>query len=557
MKQIAVVIFGICLAAVTLAGTIQGEEMVKAKSIEDRMAPYAPVELKVPWELLDEKESVVLEKLYRASKVMDELFLRQVSEGNGELRKKLVAKGDKKTLRFFDLNFGPWDRLAEDEPFIGLKEKPDGVSFYPEDMSREEFENWVAAHPEDAEDFESNFTVIRRTGDGGLKAVPYSSVYREKLEEAAGYMNEAADLTGNATLAKFLRSRAEAFLHDDYFQSDMDWMDIADNLVDITIGPYEVYEDNIFNYKAAFESFLCIRDPEESRKLDGLKGYLGKMERNLPIDDKYKNFSRGSDSPISIVDEVFSAGDTKAGVQTLAFNLPNDERVREAKGCKKVMLRNMCHAKFDKILVPIAERVIAKDQLKYLTFEAYFNHILLHEFSHGLGPGTITLEDGTVTSVNKMLSNTYSAIEEAKADVVGEYNFYYLINEGFYDNRLENETAVSFLAGFFRSVRFGVDEAHGRANMIIFNFMKEKGAYKQDPDTGLWSVDFALAKSAVRALSQEILMIQARGDYDAAKKYIEKYGNMGEDVAASLKKLDQVPVDIIPSFEIEKKYAVN
>ncbi len=557
MKHLPTVIICIGIAVMTLAGTVQGEEMIKGKTIDERMAPYAPVELKVPWDLLDENQEAVLEKLFRASKIMDELFLRQVSEKNAALREKLAAKGDKKVLRFFDLNFGPWDRLEEHEPFIGSKEKPAGANFYPEDMTREEFEGWLKAHPEDAEDFESNFTVIRRTEDGGLKAVPYSAEYRGKLEEAARYLVEAAEITKNPSLARFLRSRAKAFLSDDYFQSDMDWMDIADNVIDITIGPYEVYEDNIFNYKAAFESFLCIRDPGESRKLDGLKQYLGKMEKNLPIDDRYKNLSRGSDSPIAVVDEIFSAGDTKAGVQTLAFNLPNDERVREAKGCKKVMLRNMCHAKFDKILMPIAERLVAKDQLKYVTFDAYFNHILLHEFSHGLGPGTITLEDGTVTTVNKMLSNTYSAIEEAKADVVGEYNFYYLIDEGFYDGKLEKETAVSFLAGFFRSVRFGVDEAHGRANMIIFNFMKEKGAYRQDPGTGLWSVDFAVAKDAVVELSRELLMIQARGDYDAAQKYIEKYGMMGEDVAASLKRLEEVPVDIVPSFEIEKKYAVN
>ncbi|MBN2070813.1 MAG: peptidase [Candidatus Krumholzibacteriota bacterium] len=557
VKRRALMLAGSSLLVFILAVAARGGETVKGKSIEERMAPYAPVELKVPWDLLGGNETAVLEKLYRASKVMDDIFLTQVSKDNADLRKKLVAEGDGKKLRFFDLNFGPWDRLEEHEPFVPGKEKPAGANFYPEDITKEELGSWLEAHPEDAEKFESNFTVIRRGEDGSLKAVPYSVEYRGKLEEAARYMNEAADLTTNVSLARFLRSRVAAFFSDDYYQSDMDWMDITDNLIDITIGPYEVYEDNLFNYKAAFESFLCIRDPEESKKLDGLKHYLQKMELNLPVEDRYKNLDRGSDSPIAVVDEIFSAGDTKAGVQTLAFNLPNDERVREAKGCKKVMLRNMCQAKFEKILVPIAEKVIDREQLKYLTFDAYFNHILLHEFSHGLGPGIITLEDGTETTVNKMLSNTYSAIEEAKADIVGEYNFYYLIDEGFYDDRLEKETAVSFLAGFFRSVRFGVEEAHGRANMIIFNFMKEKGAYSQDPATGLWSVDFAAAKDAVKALSHEILMIQARGDYEEAARYIEKYGEMGEDVTASLKKLEGVPVDIIPSFEIEKRYAVN
>jgi hypothetical protein len=539
------------------AGTGQVEKSLKGTNMEQRMSRYAEVEISVPWNLISDKQTAVLEKIYRASKIMDQLFLIQVWDKNLALKEELDAKGDDITREFFAINFGPWDRLQDNEPFIGTEEKPDGANFYPADMTKEEFNNWLAAHPADKESFESNFTVIRRTPDGGLKAVPYSKEYADLLQKAAGYLREAADLTDNESLAKFLRSRADAFMSDDYFQSDMDWMDIKDNLIDITIGPYEVYEDNIFNYKASFEAFLCIRDPEESRMLDGLKGYLVKMEKNLPIEDQYKNLDRGSDSPISVVDEIFSAGDTKAGVQTLAFNLPNDERVREAKGCKKVMLRNICHAKFDKILVPIAEKVIDGSQLQYVTFDAYFNHILLHEFSHGLGPGNITLEDGTKTTVNKQLANNYSAIEEAKADIVGEYNFYYLINDGFYPDELEKQTAVSFLAGFFRSVRFGAEEAHGLANMITFNFMKEKGAYVQDPQTGLWRVDFDKAKTAVRDLSHEILMIEALGDYDASSKFIEKYGTMGDDVKESLSRLGGIPVDIVPIFEIEKKFAVN
>ncbi|MBN1163203.1 MAG: peptidase [Candidatus Krumholzibacteriota bacterium] len=549
----------ICLSAALAAGTVGGGEKTKlaGKSISERLKAYAPVEIKVPWRLLDEKETAALEKLYQAARVMDEIFLRQVSADNPALRKKLEAEGDAELLRFFKINFGPWDRLEGHQPFIGEAEKPAGADFYPADMTREEFEKWIREHPGDRESFESNFTVIRRSPEGGLRTVPYSSQYGKLLKKAAGFMEEAAALTGNESLAEFLRLRAAAFFTDDYFQSDMAWMDIKDNVIDITLGPYEVYEDNIFNYKAAFETFLCVRDPEESRRLEGLKSYLVKMERNLPLEDKYKNLERGTDSPISVVDVVFSAGDTKAGVQTLAFNLPNDERVREAKGCKKVMLRNICHAKFDKILLPIAQALIAENQRGYVTFDSYFNHILLHEFSHGLGPGKIVLADGTETTVNKILSNTYSAIEEAKADVVGEYNFYYLIDEGFYDRGFEKEAAVTFLAGFFRSVRFGVDEAHGRANMIIFNYMKEKGIYRLDDETGRWSVDFARVREAVRDLSQEILMIQARGDYEGAREFIEQYGEMGDDVARALAKLGGVPVDIEPHFEIEEKFAVN
>lgn len=547
------------LVAFTAALLVPGAfvDTLQAQTIEERLAPYAIVEIAVPWDLITGEDRAVLEKLYRAAAVMDELFLRQVCAKNVEMRGKLLKEGDPVKIRFFRINFGPWDRLADDEPVLCERPKPLGATFYPTDMTREEFSNWIAAHPDDKEGFEGTFTVLRRSADGGLKVVPYSEEYRELLEKAAGYLKEAAALTSNESLARFLEGRANAFFANDYFESDLAWMDVADNLLDVTIGPYEVYEDNLLGYKAAFEAFVGVRDPEESRKLDGLKAYIIKMEKNLPIEDRYKNLDRGAESPISVIDLVFSAGDTKAGVQTLAFNLPNDERVLDVKGSKKVMLRNICHAKFDKILMPIAERLVSKEQLPKVTFDAYFNHILLHEFSHGLGPGIITLEDGTETTVNKALREAHSAIEEAKADVVGQYNLYYLIDEGFFPSRLTEETAATYLAGFFRSVRFGISSAHGRANMIAFNYFKEKGAYRQDTDTGAWSVDFERIRDAVKTFSHEVLMLQAHGDYEGAKKFIDTYGVMGDDVTASLSKLEGVPVDIEPRFAIEKEYAAK
>jgi hypothetical protein len=553
MKRIAV--FAAVAAIAAASGGAQG--MDSGKTLDERIAVYAPVEIGVPWELLGEKETAALEKIYRAALVMDELFLRQVWTGNVEMRAKLEKKGDAKVLGFFDLNFGPWDRLEENEPFIGEIAKPPGAAYYPEDMTKEEFMGHLSSHAVDREAFESNFTVIRRGKGGGLEAVPYSKHYSELLAEAARYLKEAAELTANESLASFMRARAEAFLSNDYFESDLLWMDVTGNVIDLTIGPYEVYEDNIFNYKAAFEAFVCIRDPEQSRRLEGLKGYLVKMEKNLPLPDEHKNLDRGAESPISVVDEVFSAGDTKAGVQTLAFNLPNDERVREAKGSKKVMLRNIIHAKFDKILMPIAEILIDEDQLGHVTFDAYFNHILLHEFSHGLGPGRITLEDGTETTVGKALRESYSVIEEAKADIVGEHSFYYLIDDGFYGRELEKDAAVTFLAGFFRSVRFGADSAHGRANMLIFNYLKEKGVYIIDKETGRWSVDLASVRGAVKEFSSKLLMVQALGDYEGANRLIERYGTMGDDVRASLGMLSGVPVDIAPRFEIEKRFSAE
>jgi len=553
LRKLILALFIAVLAAAAGCGGEQAEKKAEVDVIARKLEAYAPVRIEAPWDILDRNQEKVLEKLYHAAGVMDQIFLRQVYEKNPVIKAEIKAGGDQHMIRFFDINFGPWDRLAADEPFYGEREKPLGASYYPSDMTRAEFEEWLKEHPEDREAFENGYTVIRRTEDGGLKAVPYSEAYSDLLEEAAGYLRDAAELTGNESLARFLRLRAEAFLSDDYFKSNMAWMDIEDNVIDITIGPYEVYEDALFGYKTAFEAFLCVRDPEESARLEKVKGYLVKMEKNLPIPDEHKNLERGTESPISVVDEVFAAGDTKAGVQTLAFNLPNDERVREAKGCKKVMLRNICHAKFDKILMPIARKVVAPDQVGLVTFDAYFNHILLHEFTHGLGPGILTLEDGTETTVNKLLRDSYSAIEEAKADVVGQYNLHYLMDEGVFPQSMKKEAAATFLAGFFRSVRFGVEEAHGRANMMAFNYLKDQGVYTRDAD-GLWMVDFESFPEAIEALSTKLLMIQAEGSYDQATAFIEKYGEMGEDVKASLDGLDDIPVDIYPVYTIKERF---
>jgi len=548
-----VLLAGLVVFGSATCGGNGGIDSAKEAELKALNKAYATFEMEVPWQLLDDSEKAALEKLYQAAALMDELFFIQVSPDNIAMKEEFERSGSPEEIRFFRINFGPWNRLEADEPVLCDYEKPPGANFYPPEMTKEEFEAWVESHPGDAEAFESTFTTIRRTDGGGLKAVPYPEEYGERLARAARYLEQAADLTRCESLAKFLRARAASFLSNDYYESDMAWMDVEDNVLDVTIGPYEVYEDNLFGYKAAFEAFICVRDPEESRKLDGLKGYILEMEKNLPIEDKHKNLDRGLDSPISVVDEIFAAGDTKAGPQTLAFNLPNDERVRDAKGSKKVMLRNVCRAKFEKILKPIAGEVLAKDQLPLVTFDAYFNHILLHEFTHGLGPGNIVMPDGRKTTVNKMLQEANSAIEEAKADVGGQYNFYYLIDDGFFPAKLREETAVTYLAGFFRSVRFGVEAPHGRANMIAFNYFKEKGAYKCDPGTNLWSVDLDLIGPAVKDLFHELLMLQATGDYEGAKSFIARYGEMGEDVKASIDKLETIPVDIEPVFALQKE----
>ncbi|MBZ0200263.1 MAG: peptidase, partial [Ignavibacteriaceae bacterium] len=351
----------------------------------------------------------------------------------------------------------------------------------------------------------------------------------------------------------YLLLRADAFLSNDYYESDMAWMDLKDNTIEIVIGPYEVYEDELFNYKASFESFLTIKDPVESEKLAKFASYLTDIEKNLPIEEVYKNFTRGSESPIVVVNEIFSGGDTKAGVQTLAFNLPNDERVRSAKGSKKVMLKNIHEAKFDKLLVPIARAVMNDDQFEYVTFDGFFNHTLMHEMSHGVGPGVITI-DGRKTEVKKELKETYSTLEECKADILGMYNNIFMINHGVYPAAFEKEIWCSFLAGTFRSVRFGINEAHGGGNAIIYNFLLEKGGYDYNDKTQKVSVNYDNIYPALKELAGIVLMIQAKGDYNGAIKFIEKYRVNSPSIETLRNKLSSLPVDIKPIFQIENEY---
>ena len=391
--------------------------------LQEKISQFVPVEIKYDPSLLSERENKALHKLYEASRIMDTIFLTQAYSKNLEIRGRLQSSADpydKLALQYFSYNAGPFDRLDHDKPFWGNEIKPLGANFYPEDMTKEEFSDFISKNPDQKGAFTSEFTVIRKV-NGKLTAIPYSEFYKEYLAPAAALLLEAADLTENKSLKNYLQLRAKAFETNDYFESDMAWMDLKDHQIEVIIGPYEVYEDNLFNYKAAFESFVTVVDPVESTKLKMFANYLEDIENHLPIDDQYKNKGRGSESPIMVVNQVFSAGDTKSGVQTLAFNLPNDERVREAKGSKKVMLKNVHEAKFEKLMKPIAEIVLDKEQLPFVTFNAFMSHSLMHEMSHGVGPGMI-VENGEKVEVKKKLKELYSKIEECKADILGMYN---------------------------------------------------------------------------------------------------------------------------------------
>ncbi len=526
--------------------------------LKENISKFIPVEIKYDENLLSDREKIVLEKLYEASKLIDSIYLDQVYAKNYQIKNELVSKiSDKKNLEpelkleLFNIMFGPFDRLEDNKPFIGTDKKPLGANFYPADMTKDEFEKWIKDNPKDEKAFTNEFTVIRRE-NGKLVAIPYSAYFKDKLTAASKLLKEAAGYADNPSLKKYLLSRADAFLSNDYYQSDMDWMDLKDHNIEVVIGPYEVYEDEMFNYKASFESFVTIKDPVESKKLEVFAKYLNDIEKNLPLDDKYKNYSRGSESPIVVANEVFTAGDTKAGVQTLAFNLPNDERVRQVKGSKKVMLKNVHEAKFEKLLKLIAEIVLDPEQLKYVTFDAFFNHTLMHEMSHGVGPGFITI-NGRQTEVKKELKETYSTMEECKADILGMYNNMFMVEKGVYPKESENEILVTFLAGAFRSMRFGISEAHGGGNAIIYNYLLEKGGYVYNEGTQKVRVDFAKIHPALKGLANLILTIQAEGNYQGAKDLIAKYAVNSSSIETLRKKLESLPVDIKPVFEIEQK----
>jgi hypothetical protein len=418
-------------------------------------------------------------------------------------------------------------------------------------MSRKEFEKTIKTKPELKELFLSPFTVIERDVQGNLVAIPYAKAYEVYLKPASKLLKEAAKKADNQSLKKYLHSRADAFLSNDYYQSDMDWMDLTDHKIEIVIGPYEVYEDALFGYKAAFETFITLVDEVESKKLKEIGKHLMELEKNLPIADKYKNFSRGLSSPIKVVNEIFTAGDTKADVQTLAFNLPNDERVREAKGSKKVMLKNILQAKFDKIWLPIAEKALIEEDFKSTSFDAYFNHVLMHEVSHGLGPGKI-IKKGKESSVRMELRDLYSVIEEAKADVLGIYNLQYLINKGVMDKKLEPYIYATYLGGMFRSVRFGIGEAHGGANAIELNYILEKGGFEFDSKSQRYKVNHSKVRDVIKQLAHELLFIEATGDYTGAEALIRKYKHESVKLKIILDEVRNVPVDILPKFTINK-----
>jgi hypothetical protein len=521
-----------------------------AGDLDKKIARFAPTDLGADITALPANERQALAHIVRAAQVMDALFLDQVWAGNDAMLVDLVRDQTplgKARLHYFLLNKGPWSRLDHNEPFIqGAPAKPESANFYPPGATKAEIEKWIAGlNPAQTLQATGFFTTIRRGPDGRLLAVPYSVEYQGELQIAAMHLREAAKITTQPTLKAFLDSRARAFETNDYYDSDVKWMEL-DATIEPTIGPYEVYEDEWFNYKAAFEAFVTVKDQGESAKLQKFSGALQEIENNLPIDPKYRNPRLGVLAPIVVVNTVFSAGDANRGVQTAAFNLPNDERVTREKGSKRVMLKNNQEAKFSKVLLPISKIALAPAEQGNVAFEAFFTHILMHELMHGLGPHDLTVK-GRPTTVRQELKETSSTIEEAKADVSGLFALQFLVDRGQLDKSFERTMYTTFLASAFRSVRFGINEAHGRGQAIQVNYFLDQGAFRVNTD-GTFTVDATKIRQAVADLTREIMTLQAEGSYAKAKAMIDKLGVIRPEVKRVLDRAADIPIDIEPRF---------
>ena len=519
-----------------------------ATDLRQKTARFAVTDLTADLSALPANEREALAHMVRAAQVMDALFLEQVWSGN-ETTFHVLAKDDsplgRARLHAFLVNKGPWSRLDHNEPFVpGVPEKPASANFYPAGATKEEVEKWIASlSPAEKERATGFFTTIRRGPDGKLMAVPYSTEYQGELALAAQHLRAAAAATRQPTLKAFLESRAAAFVSNDYYDSDVKWMEL-DATIEPTIGPYEVYEDEWFNYKAAFEAFITIRDDAETKKLATFGSRMQDLENHLPFDPKYRNPKLGALAPIRVVNVVFTAGDANRGVQTAAFNLPNDDRVIREKGSKRVMLKNVQEAKFQKVLLPIAKVALAPADQGRVSFDAFFSHILMHEMLHGLGPHVV---HGTTTPLRQALKENYSTIEEAKADISGLWALERLAAQKAIDPAIANNMYVTFLASMFRSIRFGVNEAHGRGIAIQLNWMLDNGAIVVAPD-GTFAIVNAKIRDAVATLTGEILTIEAEGSYEKAAAMVKRLGIVRPEVQRVLDRLKDVPVDIEPKF---------
>ncbi len=552
IKLISFLIAGAAMTSVAAAEKPSpGTQPPGAARLQRMMARFVPTDITADLSKIKPEDRTVLVKLIEVSRIIDGIFLRQVWPENVSMLLDLSrdpSPEGRACLHYFLINKGPWSRLDKNEPFIaGAPPKPENAGFYPGDVSKAELEKWIGSLPESERAQATGFfSVIRHaSGQTGFTVVPYSLEYQGALLAAAKLLREAAASATEPTLKHFLTTRADAFLSNDYYASDVAWMQLS-GAIEPTIGPYEVYEDGWFNYKAAFESFIGIRDPAESGKLQKFAGQLQDIENHLPIDERYRNPKLGSLAPIVVVNELFCSGDANHGVQTAAFNLPNDERITREKGSKRVMLKNVQQSKFAKTLVPISRVVLSPADQKNVAFDAFFTQIVVHELMHGLGPHDITV-NGRQTTVRHELKEAGSAFEEAKADISSLFAIQYMIDKGVLPKELEKPLYTTYLVSAFRSIRFGLTEAHGIGQAMQLNYLVDAGAFTVHPD-GTFAVNPDRIKQGVAGLTHEIMTIQAEGSYEKAKAMTDRLGVIRPPVRRLLDKLINIPVDIEPKF---------
>ncbi|MFK7956473.1 MAG: Zn-dependent hydrolase [Lysobacterales bacterium] len=501
----------------------------------NRFDIYKQVQLAADLDHLSDNQRAMVARMIEAADIMNGLFWRQAY---GDPEPLLEAISDPAARRFAEINYGPWDRLDSNRPFLpGVEEKPMGARFYPEDMTKEEFEEWQQPGKDGL------YSLVRRNESGQLHLHRYSEAFGPELQRAALLLRQAADLAEDPGFARYLRLRADAFLSNDYYASDMAWMDNKTNPVELVIGPIETYEDQLFGYRAAFEGYVLIKDLKWSEQLARFADFLPELQRGLPVGDAYKAENPGSDADLNAYDVIYYAGDCNAGSKTIAINLPNDERVQLAKGTRRLQLKNAMRAKFDEILLPISEVLIAPGQRSHITFDAFFANTMFHEVAHGLGIKNTLDGRGTV---RQALKETASALEEGKADILGLYMVTRLHEKGELDGKLE-DYYVTFLASIFRSVRFGATSAHGKANMVRFNYFAERGAFIHNAEDQTYAVDFAAMATAMADLGELILTLQGDGDYAGASALLTEKGVVGERLGVDLERLAQagIPVDIV------------
>ena len=496
---------------------------------------YTEVTLSANLDHLSENQQKMVGLMIDAAKIMDGLFWYEAYGEPGQLLDTLSSPSAKSYAR---INYGPWDRLNGNAPWLaGVGAKPAGANYYPTDMTKEEFEAAALEHKT------SLYTFLRRDESGSLTTVWYHEMFAEQIQKASALLREAAELAEDPGFKEYLNLRAEALLTDEYQPSDMAWMSTKTNALELVIGPIETYEDQLFGYKAAHEAYVLIKDLDWSERLAKYASYLPELQRGLPVPEAYKQDEIGTDADLNAYDVVYYAGDCNAGSKTIAINLPNDEEVQTAKGSRRLQLKNAMRAKFDKILVPLAGELIAEDQRQHITFDAFFANTMFHEVAHGLGIKNTLNGPGTVRAA---LKEHASALEEGKADVLGLYMITQLHEKGELDGDLM-DYYVTFMASIFRSVRFGASSAHGKANMVRFNFFQEQGAFTRDEATGTYRIDFEKMQEAADALSEKILTLQGDGNYDGVAQLVAEYANIGETLQADLDRLgaNNIPVDIV------------